>query len=124
MFCEGDGVTDLWKLIFRLQWDGYRGMGLLILLIFLEVQVADGVLTYLAIINQGMNLDAELNPFVRWVMSEMGIIPGLIVVKIVASGSGIILYKLRSYTVLLLMLVVYIWLVILPAVYLYFSLIK
>ena len=77
----------------------------LTLLLFLALQLADGVLTYQA--TSVFGTVAEGNPILTTWMHIVGIGPALVGAKLVACGSGIFIYTRRSHLVLAALTVSY-----------------
>jgi len=57
-----------------------------ILIIFLILQFADILMTYLIVINHG--IDMELNPIVKFLMLNLGVASGLILPKLITICGG------------------------------------
>jgi hypothetical protein len=70
----------------------------LTLLIFMTLQIADGVITYSAVSIFGPT--AEGNPILATWMHLAGIGPTLFVAKVLACGGGLFLYHRRGHAVL------------------------
>lgn len=70
-------------------------MGKVVIAVFVLAQFLDGILTYFGV--KAWGLDIELNPFVRLLMSALGVGFGLIVIKLLAIGLGGILYWRGCY---------------------------
>ena len=70
----------------------------LTLLVFLALQLADGVLTYQA--TSVFGTVAEGNPILTTWMHIVGIGPTLVAAKLVACGCGVFIYTRRSHFVL------------------------
>ena len=68
-------------------------LGRLVLLVFLVLQVSDGLLTYAAVSVFGTA--AEGNPLIQTWMHLIGAGPTLLGAKLLASGCGVALYALR-----------------------------
>ncbi|MEK7603976.1 MAG: DUF5658 family protein [Patescibacteria group bacterium] len=60
--------------------------------IFIALQLADGILTYLGIIYSSLGINYEMNPFVTFLISKTGIAPGLFISKIISIITAGILY--------------------------------
>ena len=63
-----------------------------LLVLFLAIQVADGVSTALVLSRGGY----ERNPIVAWGMDKIGVIPALLVYKIAGMACGVTLYHLAD----------------------------
>ena len=64
----------------------------MILAIFMALQSADGVLTYLGINKYSLGINYEINPCIAFLISKTGIAPGLFISKIISIILAAILY--------------------------------
>jgi len=76
---------------------------LILLIIFIALQLADGYTTY-RILSAG---GRELNPVVDWAILQTDIVTGISASKMVAVAGGGVLYFLQQETLLFLLIAVY-----------------
>ncbi len=83
-------------------------MALFLLLLFIFLQVTDGIFTFHGVIK---NIGYEANPILAYSMRRFGLVETLVVVKLLASLCGYFLYKLcndgRAYLMLIIAVVIY-----------------
>ena len=56
--------------------------------LFLVLNILDGVLTYKILLRGG----GERNPFVRWLMRLMGVAYGLVLAKVLAAATALVIF--------------------------------
>ena len=83
---------------------------------FVVVQCLDGVLTYVGV---STGVSPEGNPFMRWVISVMGLGFGLIVNKLISVAGGILLYKYDFHGALVLITISGLVFAVIPWIYLF-----
>jgi hypothetical protein len=85
--------------------------GDVVLVLFLCMQLLDGVLTYLGVAVSGVS---EGNPLIARAMDQIGVGPGLTVAKIVAVASAAVLHLLQFHWLLAGLTALYLVLAVLP----------
>jgi hypothetical protein len=68
------------------------------LLLFVVVQLCDGLLTYTGVAVFGPPIEA--NPLVHWYIGAFGTAPGLLFVKLLAVGCAVILHRTAQHRTL------------------------
>ncbi len=91
----------------------------IIVAIFVVAQILDGLLTYHDLNTWGLNIEA--NPLVAWGISMMGIGLGLGAAKIIASVSGLFLYRHRFHNLVALLAAIYLIFAVMPWAYLFLT---
>jgi hypothetical protein len=91
----------------------------LVLLVFLVVQVFDGLFTYVAV--DALGIAAEGNRLLAALMSGVGPLPTLIGAKVTAAAGGLLLYVRGWHRVLALVTVIYALVAIAPWLVVYVS---
>ena len=82
------------------------------IVLFLSVQVADGVLTYVAVSSFG--LEAEGNPLLRKLIFLMGPHAALVAAKLTASFCGLVIYLVGGNSAIMWLTVLYVYVALLP----------
>ena len=89
-----------------------RLFGDVAVVVFLIVQVFDGVLTYIGVRTHGP--DIEGNPLITWLMASMGEGPGLAAAKVTAGALGMALHLSAVHKAVALLAAFYIVVAIIP----------
>lgn len=84
----------------------HSAFGDLAILLFICVQAADGVLTYLGV--QVFGPGVEANPLLAWLMASMGEAPALVSAKLTAATLGGALHLATVHRVVAALVVVYV----------------
>ncbi len=94
--------------------------GDLALLVFLLMQVLDGVLTYIGVSTYGLRMEG--NPLIGWLMAAMGQGPALAAAKLTAGFFGVALHLSAVHKVVAVLAGFYLIVAVLPwfAVLFYF----
>jgi uncharacterized membrane protein len=104
-------------------WRGTRRnlFGDFALVVFLLAQALDGVLTYVGVSTYGPRMEG--NPFIAWLMSEMGEVAGLATAKVAAGFFGVALHLSAVHKAVALLAVFYVAVAVLPwvAILFYFT---
>ena len=87
-----------------------------VLLLFVLVQLCDGVLTYLGVHTFGASIEA--NPIVAWYIAAIGLGTGVVAIKAFAVGCAAILYWCACHRTLGLLTMMYLGLAVWPWAYL------
>lgn len=85
----------------------HTAFGNAVILLFLLVQAADGVFTYLGVQVAGPGIEA--NPLIAWLMVQLGEGPALALAKGVASLLGAILHVATVHRIVAALVVVYLF---------------
>ncbi|HWW87641.1 MAG TPA: DUF5658 family protein [Vicinamibacterales bacterium] len=95
------------------QWDEPRSLfGDLMVLVFVIVQVLDGIFTYLGVVFWGPGIEA--NPIVSAATALAGLGVGLAGAKLLAVGLGMVLHLRRVHNLVALLTAIYVLVAILP----------
>lgn len=94
------------------------GFGNFALILFIILQVLDGVFTYRGL---SLGLAGEGNPLVRMMISFLGLGAGLAVAKVIGVGLGIILYQRRAYIAIAVLDAIYVIFGIVPWIFVLFG---
>ena len=89
----------------------------LVLLFYLVAQAYDGLFTYVAV--RALGVDVEGNPLLAALMAHYGPAPALMVAKLVAAASGILVYARNLNGILAALTALYLVAAILPWLYIY-----
>ena len=63
-----------------------------VLVLFILLQIGDGLSTYILAIKTSLNGGVEANPLARYIFDAIGLLPGLVIIKGIASIAGFLLY--------------------------------
>jgi hypothetical protein len=108
-------VSDFWK-----PWDpSHRRFGDIAVVVFLCVQILDGVFTYFGVRTWGPSVEG--NPVVSSAVTYVGLVAGLAVAKLVAIGFGMVLHLKRIHTLIAILTAFYLAVAILPWAILFLS---
>lgn len=75
----------------------------------------DGALTYIGISRWGLGVEA--NPVIRWLIVEMGLVPALMLTRIVAFAVVVFLYRGGHETTLIIFAALFLFVAVLPWCY-------
>lgn len=93
-------------------------LGNLIFVVFVLIQCLDGIFTYVGV-SQGLALEG--NPLASLLMSIIGLCPGIMVLKTIGVGLAMLLYLLGSHRANALLIVFYLYFVLYPWAYLFWT---
>ena len=63
-----------------------------VLVLFILLQIGDGLSTYILAIKTSLSGGVEANPLVRYIFEVLGLLPGLVIIKGIASIAGFLMY--------------------------------
>lgn len=86
--------------------------GNIAIVVFVMTQFLDGMFTYWAVSAWGLSVEG--NPLVSWIMSVMGISLGLISIKLMAVGFGLLLFHQGVHNAVIFLSVLYLWVAVIP----------